>query len=205
MRRPGEKEPADRTRSPAVRQCRHSGHMHAAPRGCAVPAVPHDHLPLERGGSCERRGRPSPQCGDAGHGTADGHPLPAGTVRRLQDLPNFHRPLSGTSADEGLAVAPGITGTPTNWPLPKTPRAPGVIRRRGWGHARCSSVGGRRWPTSDAVGEPRIARSRTGPVPALSPIAPDGMDRRPPVTADINLPLSDTANEPMDGRARKGQ
>jgi hypothetical protein len=82
------KEPADRTRSPAVRQCRHSGHMHAAPRGCAVPAVPHDHLPLERGGSCERRGRPSPQCGDAGHGTADGHPLPAGTVRRLQDLPN---------------------------------------------------------------------------------------------------------------------
>ncbi len=32
------------------------------------------------------------------------------------------------------------------------------------------------------------------------------MDRRPPVTADINLPLSNTANEPVDGRARcKGQ
>jgi hypothetical protein len=46
--------------------------------------------------------------------------------------------------------------------LPKTPRAPGVIRRRGWGHARCSSVGGRRWPTSDAVGEPALL----GPAPA---------------------------------------
>jgi hypothetical protein len=31
------------------------------------------------------------------------------------------------------------------------------------------------------------------------------MDRRPPVIADINLPLSNIANEPVDGRARKGQ